>query len=331
MRVPLPIRILLWPFSVIYGTATRIRVLLYQKGLLKRRRLTAPVISVGNLTTGGTGKTPMVIWLAERFLATGKSVAILSRGYRGTGGTSDEIEMMRARLGQRVAFGVGADRYEQGRRIESFQPVDVFILDDGYQHLQLERDVNVLMLDGSKKMREEWLLPAGELREPISAYARADLIVVTRKHERPDVQAGDSHERRIFYAQTRLLGFRRLGEQGTAFYLNGLGDRSFFAFCGLGNPRGFFDDLKAWHVSVAGTRQFRDHHRYSQGDVRQLEQLAKADGATALVTTEKDEQNLRGVRFALPVYVAAIDFVFPGESELEAVLERLMSARSAAA
>ena len=331
MKVPFPIRILLWPFSVIYGTAAQIRVLLYQKGLLKRRQLKAAVISVGNLTTGGTGKTPMVIWLAERFLAVGKSVAILSRGYRGAGGTSDEIELMRARLGDRVAFGVGADRYEEGSRIESRRPVDVFILDDGYQHVQLERNVNVLMLDGSKKLREEWLLPAGELREPISACARADLIVVTRTHERPDVQAGDTHEHHIFYAQTRLLGFRRLGEQRTAPYLNELGDSSFFAFCGLGNPQAFFNDLEGWHVSLAGTKEFRDHHRYSQGDVRQLEQLAKSAGAKALMTTEKDEQNLRGVRLASPVYVAVIAFVFPAESELEALLERLMSARSAAA
>ena len=331
MKVPFPIRILLWPFSVLYGMAARMRVLLYQRGLLKRKRLKARVIGVGNLTTGGTGKTPMVIWLAEKFLAVGKSVAILSRGYRGTGGSSDEIEMMKARLGDRVVFGVGADRYEEGRRIESRQPVDVFILDDGYQHVQLERDVNVLMLDGSKKIREEWLLPAGELREPISACARADLIVVTRKHVRPDVQAGDSHEHHIFYARTRLIGFRRLGESGAPFYLNELGDSSLFAFCGLGNPQAFFDDLKGWHVFVAGTKQFRDHHRYSQGDVRQLEQVAKSTGAKALVTTEKDEQNLRGVRFVLPVYVAVIDFVFPAEAELEALIERLMSKRSAAA
>jgi len=331
MKVPFSIRILLWPLSVLYGTASRIRVLLYERGLLKRRRLNAQVISVGNITTGGTGKTPMVIWLAEKFLATGKSVAILSRGYRGTGGTSDEIEMMRSRLGDRVAFGVGADRYAEGRRIESRQPVDVFILDDGYQHIQLERDVNVLMLDGSNKVRDEWLLPAGELREPISACTRADVIVVTRKRERPDVQAGDSHEHHIFYAQTRLLGFRRLGERGAVFYLNELSDNSFFAFCGLGNPQAFLDDLKGWHVSIVGTKQFRDHHRYSQEDVRQLEQLAKSAGAKGLVTTEKDEQNLRGVRSALPVYVAVIDFVFPAESELDALVERLMSKRSAAA
>ena len=160
VNVPYPIRLLLWPISVFYGWVAQFRALLYDKGILERKRLMAPVVSVGNLTVGGTGKTPMVLWLAEKFLAEGKRVAILSRGYHGTGGTSDEVEMMKRRLGGRVPLGVGPNRYQEGRRIESAQAVDVFVLDDGYQHLQIERDVNVLMLDGSKKIREQ----GGELR-----------------------------------------------------------------------------------------------------------------------------------------------------------------------
>lgn len=328
MKVPLPIRVLLWPISVLYGFVARVRVLLYDQGILKRKRLHAAVVSVGNLTVGGTGKTPMVLWLAERFLAEGKRVAILSRGYRGTGGTSDEVEMMKRRLGGQVLFGVGQDRLEEGRRIESAHPVDVFVLDDGYQHIRLTRDLDVLMLDGSKKLREQWLLPAGELREPISACGRADVIVVTRKHEKPDIQARDSHEHHIFYAQTRLLGFRKLGVGGTPACTNELGEGPFFAFCGIGNPQAFFDDLKSWHVSVAETKAFRDHHHYSQADVEELQRSAMKAGAKGLVTTEKDEQNLRhAAPGQLPVYIAAIDLVFPAESELDAVLERLMSAR----
>src|SRR5207249_12066227 len=169
------LRILLWPLSLLYGGAVRLRVLLYQKGWLKQKRLKGTVISVGNLTVGGTGKTPMVLWLAEKFLAEGKKVAILSRGYRGSGGTSDEIELLRRRLGNRVLFGVGKDRFRAGRRLELQEPVDVFLLDDGFQHLQLVRDLNILMLDGSVKLRDEWLLPAGVLREPISACRRANL------------------------------------------------------------------------------------------------------------------------------------------------------------
>src|SRR5437867_13310845 len=123
------VRMLLWPLSLLYGAFVRLRVWLYAKGLLKQKRLKAPVVSVGNLTVGGTGKTPMVIWLAERFLAEGKRVAILSRGYHGTNGTSDEIELMKFRLQGQVVFGVGKDRFAGGHRIESEHAVDVLILD----------------------------------------------------------------------------------------------------------------------------------------------------------------------------------------------------------
>src|SRR5215831_13842379 len=116
MTLPLPIRVLLWPLSVVYGVIVRCRAWLYARGWLKQKRLNATVISVGNLTVGGTGKTPMVIWLAERFLAEGKRVAILSRGYRGLGGTSDEVELMKERFGKRVLFAVGSRRFDSGRR-----------------------------------------------------------------------------------------------------------------------------------------------------------------------------------------------------------------------
>src|SRR5256886_12060186 len=126
MSVPLPIRILLWPLSYVYGIAARWRVALYTKGIFRTRRLNTPVISVGNLTVGGTGKTPMVLWLAQKFLAEGKRVAILSRGYRGAHGTSDEINLLKHRLGDKVLFGVGPDRFANGSRLESENPIDDF-------------------------------------------------------------------------------------------------------------------------------------------------------------------------------------------------------------
>lgn len=324
MNLPLPIRIVLWPFSLIYASAVRIRATLYARGVLRKKRLKATVISVGNLTVGGTGKTPMVLWLAEYFLNEGKRVAILSRGYRGESDTSDEVELMKRRLGGRVQFGVGANRYEQGSRIENERPIDLFLLDDGFQYLQLERDANIVMLDGSRKLANEWLLPAGSLREPISACHRADLIVVTRKFERPEIRAKDSHADAIFYAETRLLGFRKPGSNEPPVYANELDPHPFFGFCGIGNPAAFFDDLSRWHVSMSGTMSFRDHHRYSATDIKKLETAARAAGAQALITTEKDEQNLTGLTFSMPLYVAVIDFVLPSESEFCAALARLL-------
>lgn len=323
MKLPLLLRVLFWPLSLVYGGHVRVRAWLYKKGWLKQKHLRGKVISVGNLTVGGTGKTPMVLWLAEHFLGEGKRVAILSRGYRGAGGTSDEVELMKHRLQGRVAFGVGKDRFAEGHRIEQQQPIDVFLLDDGFQHLPLARNLDILMLDGSRKLNDQWLLPSGVLREPISACRRADILVVTRKTERPDIEAGDAHKYSICYAQPRLLGFRRHGEQSALLYASEIGHGPFFAFCGIGNPQAFFNDLSHWHVPVAGQSIFRDHHRYTASDLRRLEESAQSAGAIAFVTTEKDAENLGGVGTpALPIFVAAIDFVLTAESEFVAALER---------
>ncbi len=332
MNLPLLVRVLLWPLSQLYGGYVRVRARLYEKGWLKQRRLRAKVISVGNLTVGGTGKTPMVLWLAEQFLAEGKSVAILSRGYHGSHGTSDEVELMKRRLQGRVAFGVGKNRFAEGHRIEQHQAIDIFLLDDGFQHLHLARDLDILMLDGSRKLKEQWLLPSGVLREPISSCRRADILVVTRKTERPDIEADDAHRFSIFYAQTRLLGFRRRGAHADLHYLTEIGHGPFFAFCGIGNPQAFFDDLSRWHVPLAGVSMFRDHHQYLASDLSRLEKAAQSAGATAFVTTEKDAENLdENYDGALPIFVAVIDFVFTAESEFLAALARKLQLQGGAA
>jgi tetraacyldisaccharide 4'-kinase len=323
MSLPLLARILLWPLSVIYGGYVRVRAWLYEKGWFKQWRLRGKVISVGNLTVGGTGKTPMVLWLAEKFLSEGKRVAILSRGYRGSGGTSDEINLMKHRLQGRVMFGIGKDRFAEGQSIEQQETVDIFLLDDGFQHLPLARDLDIVMIDGSHKLKEQWLLPSGVLREPISACRRADILVVTRKTERPDIETVDAQQHSIFYAQTRLLGFHRYGDQAGIQHLGEIGHGPFFAFCGIGNPQAFFDDLSRWEVPIAGESVFRDHHLYKEADLRRLERAAQRAGAIAFVTTEKDAENLvRGRSTAIPIFVAVIDFVITAESEFIAALER---------
>src|SRR6266436_5802763 len=264
MILPRPLRILLWPLSLLYGAIIRLRVWLYAKGLLKQKRLKAPVVSVGNLTVGGTGKTPMVIWLAERFLAEGKRVAILSRGYHGTNGTSDEIELMKFRLQGRVSFGVGKDRFVEGPRLESQHSIDVFLLDDGFQHLQLARDLNILLMDASRPLAGEFLLPAGRLREPVAAMSRANLIIFTRAETASGTleAIGKLDQYPVFAASTRLLGFRRFGREISPLSANEIGAGPFFAFCGLGNPDAFFRDLGNWGLAICGQAVFADHYRY---------------------------------------------------------------------
>jgi tetraacyldisaccharide 4'-kinase len=150
--------------------------------------------------------------------------------------------------------------------------------------------------------------------------------VVTRKTERPDIEASDSHKFSIFYAQTRLLGFCQLGGEDKLHYSSEIGHGPFFAFCGIGNPQAFFDDLSRGHVVVAGQKIFRDHHRYSDRDLANLMKEARRAGAMAFVTTEKDACNIReGQGIALPIFVSVIDFVFTSESEFVSALERKLA------
>jgi tetraacyldisaccharide 4'-kinase len=328
------LRLLLWPLSVLYGSYVRLRAWLYARGWLKQKRLHGTVISVGNLTVGGTGKTPMVMWLANKFLAEGKRVAILSRGYRGANCTSDEIKLMKQRFQERVAFGVGKNRFVQGQRLEAQQNIDVFLLDDGFQHLQLARDIDIVLLDSSRQMGKEGLLPAGRLREPLFALGRANLLVFTRIENAPGAREAIQRLWKfpVFAAETRLLGFRLLGGDETVFPVDSIGSGPFFAFCGIGNPEAFFRDLESWRVPVAGSREFRDHHRYVPEDIALLERAASQANAKAFLTTEKDAQNLAGLAFpSLPVYVSLIDLEIIPETEFLAAINRALQANRGAA
>jgi tetraacyldisaccharide 4'-kinase len=334
MRFPWPVRAILWPAALVYEAVVRMRVWLYAKGWKKQGRLKGAVISVGNLTVGGTGKTPMVIWLAEKFLSDGKRVAILSRGYRGTNGTSDEIELMKFRLQDRVTFGVGKSRFAEGRQIESRQPVDVFLLDDGFQHLQLARDLDILLLDATRALGGEPLLPAGRLREPVAAMSRANLVVFTRAETADGtLQAvAKLNQFPVFAASTRLLGFRRFGGEISLLVAEEVGKGPFFAFCGLGNPEAFFRDLERWGLTICGHATFPDHYRYRQKDVEGLRSASKQSGANAFITTEKDAQNLAGLSFGeTPAYAAAIDFVIAPEADFRNVLNQTLANRAGAA
>jgi tetraacyldisaccharide 4'-kinase len=315
MNIPRPLAMLLWPLSLVYGAAASLRAWLYKHGWRKQKRLNRPVISVGNLTTGGTGKTPMVIWLAEKLLAEGKRVAILSRGYHGSNGTSDEIELMKLRLEGRALFGVGPDRYAEGQRLES-AGVDVFVLDDGFQHLKLARDVDIVLVDSTRPLKNEFVLPAGRLREPRSALRRAHLVVLTRAEQsklRPD--AIPSSPLFVTYlANSKLLGFRKHGADNYLDTLRPSLVGPYFAFCGVGNPDALFADLQRWGLRLVGQRAFRDHHRYTSSEIEDLQREAGLAGASALVTTEKDAQNFEAaVVFKMSVEIAVVAIDIPEE------------------
>jgi len=327
---------ILWPLRLPYGAATYLRAAAYGSGALRAKRLDGVVISVGNLTVGGTGKTPMVAAIAEHLLAEGKRVGILTRGYRGEqpvnrssggsgsassgvlsgrGRTSDEVRLLEARFGERVAFGVGADRFARGRELAR-RGVEWFVLDDGFQHRQLARDVDIVLIDATNPFGGGHLLPAGRLREPRSALGRVDIVVITRSERAPAVEAAVRRytEAPIFYARAKLEYIQEIGGEGSSgSSTRGTGSASgsgggpagapkatavemqrWFVFCGIGNPAAFIADLRAWKFPIVGHKFFRDHHRYTQADVQAIEREAEATGASSILCTEKDLFNLSG-------------------------------------
>jgi tetraacyldisaccharide 4'-kinase len=351
---------LLWPLTLPYGAAAHLRARAYRKGILKQQHLNGTVISVGNLTTGGTGKTPMVIAIAEHLLAEGKNVGILTRGYRGekiapasenisevavaknasannagatnaTTTTSDEVRLLQSRLGTRAHFGVGADRYEQGRELAKLG-VNWFVLDDGFQHLQLARDVDIVLIDATNPFSGGRLLPAGHLREPRSALARADIIVITRSTRAPAIESAIRRDSSapIFYAQPKLDAIRRFidNQPGAAVARDAL--PKLFAFCAIGNPSAFLDDLRAWHLDVVGQKFFPDHHRYSDHDDQEILKLASEAGASGLICTEKDLYNLHAIYYGkLPTFYCSISMQIDNPDDfLRTVLSKAETRRT---
>jgi tetraacyldisaccharide 4'-kinase len=225
-----------------------------------------------------------------------------------------------------VLFGVGKNRFSEGRKLE-VEGAEVFLLDDGFQHLQLARDVDIVLIDRLQPLSEDQLLPTGRLREPRSAVNRADLVVYTRtdKAERTVRLIQALKKFPIFPASTDLLGFRKFASDQALQSANEIRGQAFFAFCGTGNPDAFFVDLKRWGLSIVGQRIFRDHHRYSETEVRELEEAAEKAGAEALVTTEKDFYNLRGAgTWRMPLYICVIQLGVRDERQfLGAIAEKL--------
>ena len=313
---------LLWPLSALYSVIARAKAWCYARGIFRERKLPGTVLSVGNLTVGGTGKTPMVLAIAERLAEEGKHTAILTRGYRGTtdGGRngvpqSDEIALLRERLAGKVQLGVGADRFKSGM-VLARHGIDWFVLDDGFQHLKLSRDADVVLVDATDPFGGCMLLPAGRLREPLAALRRAHIVVITRSVQAPS-PAIEAIIRRhtsspIFYASTRLESVLRVPRLDVALPPQDWQKARFLAFCGIGNPAAFFEDSRNWGLQVVQQRSFADHHVYTAREAAELEQAATSCGADALLCTEKDVWNLRNAQFTtLPAYCCRISFDLP--------------------
>jgi tetraacyldisaccharide 4'-kinase len=265
----------------------------------------------------------MVLAIAEHLTEDGKQAAILTRGYRGTAGDatgglpqSDEVALLRERLGGRVQLGVGADRHRNGM-ILARHGIDRFVLDDGFQHLKLARDVDIVVIDATDPFGGGRGLPAGRLREPLRALSRSDLVVITRSVQAPspalEAVVRRHTSRPIFYAATRLESVLRIPRLDVALPQQLWQKARVLAFCAIGNPAPFFEDLRVWGFQVVEQRDFPDHHVYTAREAAELEEAASRCKADALVCTEKDVWNLRNVQFtAFPAYCCRISLELPG-------------------
>ena len=310
--------------SRLFYELVRMRTGLYDRGYLQAHALDHPVISVGNLTTGGTGKTPLVIALASEFRDLGYRPVILSRGYRrksrgivvvsrGRGPevdwkrAGDEPFLMAIRLPD-VAIVVGGDRYQAGRRAEAERLGDLFILDDGFQHRRLVRDVDIVAIDPNDWKGEARLLPAGNWREPPGALDRADAACVRA----PRADPGWRLPLPTFRFTTEVDGIVR---NGRILAPESLGDQPVVAFAGIAKPQRFFDTLASLGLNIVSTIRFPDHHAFRAGDLDSLPEGIR-------MTTEKDAVRLPPGDFCF-VRISANILNFKALRDL--ILERIAS------
>jgi tetraacyldisaccharide 4'-kinase len=343
---------MLAPLSALYGMATRARLALYHQGAFKVERIEAPVISVGNITAGGTGKTPLVAWLARAVARQGKRTCILTRGYGrenpkarvlvsdGERVLADEREggdeplMLALMLRGFAAVVSDANRVEAARWAIKNLNSEVFILDDGFQHLRIARDLNIVTIDAMNPWGGKRLLPRGTLREPLAGLRRADCLVITRSDQSKNLDAlraeasNLSGGRPVFISRTKLARVRSLFST-TAHQDQDIHSltQPVAAFCAIGNAQAFFQQIKDSGVNTADTRAFPDHHVYTQSEIDRLSAQARAHGAQALLTTAKDAVKLHSLNFPLPCYVLEVELTFDEETGLLDQLREAVKSR----
>ncbi|MBI3934214.1 MAG: tetraacyldisaccharide 4'-kinase [Acidobacteria bacterium] len=326
----------------LYTAGSAARTWVYQHGWIGQQRLRAKVISIGNIAWGGTSKTPFTIWLADRLSGAGVRVSILTRGYGRTSrellrvfspgesppavnDTGDEAQLYLRHLCH-VPIGIAHNRYEAGHAIEDRFPLDVHLLDDGFQHLALARDLDVVLMDARNPWGARWGI-SRVLREGPAALRRAHAILITNCG-----LVGNGGEAKLeflklslrklnpespqFLASTRIVHFvERNGPNCVS--LETMAGRRALAFCGLGNPDNFFSMLNDAGVPCVAREAFHDHHRYRVHDLERIAKLAQRTRVDCLITTEKDLLNLpHAAALSIPLYWASIQIVVEGEDQL---------------
>lgn len=318
------------PVSGIYGILVKARNACYRYGIFRARRVGVPVISVGNLTSGGTGKTPLVEWTARELARLGRNVCVLTRGYgRNDPGrqviasngkdilaavaeTGDEAFMLAERLKGEAAVICDANRVSAAAWAIENLGSDVFVLDDAFQHRKIARDLNILTVDATNPWGNRRSIPSGILREPIAELSRADCVIITRSDSENSELLQDEIEKihpgmPVLLSRMRHTQLRAAGTNSPLMDFEKIKALPAGAFCGIGNPESFFQLLQREGYALTCRRSFRDHHDFTQTDVADIIREAQGKGAQVLLTTSKDSAKLRSFNFALPCYAAEIE------------------------
>lgn len=333
--------IVLPPLSLLYGAVTRTRRSLYRRGTFHTTKLDFPVISVGNLTTGGTGKTPLVAWVARALYAEGKVVCILTRGYgrsephlevivsdgygvlASPSESGDEPYLLATKLAGQVAVISSSNRIEAASTANKSFGANCFVLDDGFQHLRLARDLNIVTIDATNPWGGGHLLPYGRLRETPDSLSRADCVVITRCEQVENIEDLGKEisrfmgDRPIFQSEmrtSRVSGLKNSSESLRP-------PARVAAFCAVGNPSSFFEHVRRAGFELALEKSFLDHHIYSQEELDSILRAAKNAGANALITTAKDAVKLRTMSFSIPCHVLEIEMWIENSEELTRLVQ----------
>ena len=329
----------LYLLSLPYGGVVRTRSFLYSVGLLRTKTLPCPVLSVGNITVGGTGKTPLVMALAKRLMAEGISVAILSRGYKRTK-TSESVvsdgktiflspeasgdePFLMAKACQGIPVLVGKNRFVNGQLALQRFGVKGLLLDDGYQYLPLYRDINILLIDSTIGFGDHHLLPRGILREPLSHLRRANLFLINQAEKSTAYQILEKKiyevcpGARIFHSDYEPVCL--VGPEEEQEELDTLRGKKILALSGVAHPNSFSSMLRKCGMKVVGQAIFPDHHFYTTEDLSYIEEKAKrADG---IVTTEKDMVKLKRLDIDhLPIRALRIEIKIWEEEFFERII-----------
>ena len=329
------LRLCLRLIATAYGLVVRLRNLCYDKKWFKTHDVPVPVISIGNITTGGTGKTPLVIWICNLLAGKGKNCAILTRGYKTQPGILSDEPALLAKSCPSAKIIVNPDRTAGAQKAVKEHDVAVIVMDDGFQHRKLKRDLDIITIDATCPFGCEHILPAGLLREPVTTLKRAQIAVITHCDK---IQQDE-----LTYLEDRILSLNpqitiakaiykhpcAIGIKGLNLTTDQLKQKPVFAFCGIANPDNFFDSLKQMGTNLLGSKIYNDHHNYKAQDFGDIYEQAKYLGAEIILTTQKDwvktallAQKKQDIIFAY----LALELDFPhGYDKIESLIDNILN------